>query len=96
VIRDPQLFPDHKDQVQIQNTLLATFQFNLVKKKEAAKPKTPEQQALEDAIHRAEEAEKKLKEAEDKLKGTTPAPIDTTQPTPATPPTTTPPVNQTP
>jgi hypothetical protein len=96
VIRDPQLFPDHKDQVQVQNTLLATFQFNLVKKKEAPKPKTPEQQALEDAIHRAEEAEKKLKEAEDKLKGTTPAPIDTTQPTPPTPPTTTPPVNQTP
>lgn len=97
VIRDPQLFPDHKDQVQVQNTLLATFQFNLVKKKEAPKPKTAEQQALEDAIHRAEEAEKKLKEAEDKLKGSTaPAPIDTTQPTPPAPTTTTPPVNQTP
>lgn len=100
VIRDPQLFPDGKDEVQVQNTLLATFQFNLVKKKEAPKPKTEEEQKLEDAIHRAEEAEKKLKEAEAKLNGTTPpAPIDTTQPTPpapTTPATTTPPVNQTP
>src|SRR3569832_394651 len=67
VIRDPQLFPAGKDEVQVQNTLLATFQFNLVKKKEAPKPKTKEQQDLEDAIKRAEEAEKKLKEAEQKL-----------------------------
>jgi hypothetical protein len=100
IIRDPQLFPAGKDEVQVQNTLLATFQFSLVKKKEAPKPKTKEEQALEDAIHRADEAEKALKEAEQKLKDaakpTTTTPIDTSQPTPPTPPTTTPPVNQTP
>ncbi|HEY6035417.1 MAG TPA: hypothetical protein VIV58_14190, partial [Kofleriaceae bacterium] len=43
VIRDPQLFPAGKDEVQVQNTLLATFQFSLVKKKEAPKPKTKEE-----------------------------------------------------
>jgi hypothetical protein len=101
VIRDPQLFPAGKDEVQIQNTLLATFQFSLVKKKEAPKPKTKEQQDLEDAIKRADDAEKKLKEAEQRLKDaatpTPPAsPIDTSQPTPPQPPTTTPPVQQTP
>lgn len=101
VIRDPQLFPDHKDEVQVQNSLLLTFQLNLVKKKEAPKPKTDEQIKLEEAVQRAEQAEKKLHDAEEKLKETTPstttpAPIDTKQPTPATPPTTTPPVNQTP
>jgi hypothetical protein len=99
IIRDPQLFPAGKDEVQVQNTLLATFQFSLVKKKEAPKPKTKEEQALEDAIHRAEEAEKELKEAQKKLeeKNAPPtSPIDTSQPTPPTPPTTTPPVNQTP
>ena len=102
VIRDPQLFPADKDEVQVQNTLLATFQFNLVKKKEAPKPKTKEEQELEDAIKRADEAEKKLKEAEQKLKdsaapsSTAPSPADTAQPTPPTAPTSTPPVQQTP
>ncbi|MEO6772500.1 MAG: hypothetical protein ABI467_05685 [Kofleriaceae bacterium] len=102
VIRDPQLFPTGKDEVQVQNTLLATFQFSLVKKKEAPKPKTKEQQELEDAIHRADEAEKQLKEAQQKLEekaaptATPTAPINTSQPTPVQPPTTTPPVNQTP
>jgi hypothetical protein len=99
IIRDPQLFPAGKDEVQVQNTLLATFQFSLVKKKEAPKPKTKEEQALEDAIHRAEQAEKELKEAQKKLedKNAPPtSPIDTSQPTPPAPPTTTPPVNQTP
>ncbi|MEO6773210.1 MAG: hypothetical protein ABI467_09320 [Kofleriaceae bacterium] len=99
VIRDPQLFPDHKDEVQVQNSLLLTFQLNLVKKKEAPKPKTAEQIQLEEAIHRADEAEKKLQDAENKLNEappstTTPAPIDTTQPTPPAPTPT--PVNQTP
>ena len=102
IIRDPQLFPAGKDEVQVQNTLLATFQFNLVKKKEAPKPKTKEEQELEDEIKRADEAEKKLKEAEQKLKdsaapsSTAPSPADTAQPTPPTAPTSTPPVQQTP
>jgi hypothetical protein len=95
IIRDPQLFPDGKDEVQYQNSLLLTFQLNLVKKKEAPKPKTPEQIKLEEAIHRAEEAEKKLIEAEHKLQqATPPAPVDTTQPTPPQPAPT--PINQTP
>jgi len=99
VIRDPQLFPADKDEVQVQNTLLATFQFNLVKKKEAPKPKTKEQQDLEDAIKRADEAEKKLKDAEQKLKDSEATPSATpatSQPTPPTAPTDTPPVQQTP
>jgi hypothetical protein len=99
VIRDPQLFPANKDEVQVQNTLLATFQFNLVKKKEAPKPKTKEEQALEDAIKRADDAEKALKDALKQLqeKSAPPSsPTDTSQPTPPTAPTTTPPVNQTP
>ena len=94
VTRDPQLFPDHKDEVQVQNTFLLTFQLNLVKKKEAPKPKTEDQKKLEEAIKRADDAEKKVKELEDKAEK--PKPIDTTEPTPPTVPTTTPPVNQTP
>jgi hypothetical protein len=70
VTRDPQLFPLGKDQVQVQNTLLLTFQLNLVKKKEAAKAKTKEQQQLEDAIKRANDAEKRANEAEAKLRTT--------------------------
>lgn len=49
IIRDPELFPAGKDQVQIQNTFLLTFQFGLVAKKEGPKPKTKEQLALEAA-----------------------------------------------
>ncbi len=100
VIRDPQLFPDGKDEVQIQNTFLLTFQLNLLKKKEPPKPKTKEQLQLEDAIHRAEDAEKRLKDAEQKLKDATPpptnAPVDTTEPNPVQPPSNPPPVNQQP
>ncbi|HET9991130.1 MAG TPA: hypothetical protein VFQ65_21505 [Kofleriaceae bacterium] len=99
IIRDPQLFPAGKDEIQVQNTLLATFQFNLVKKKEAPKPKTKEELELEGAIKRADDAEKALKDALKKLdeKSAPPSsPIDTSQPTPPQPPTSTPPVNQTP
>lgn len=49
VIRDPELFPAGKDQVQVQNTFLLTFQFGLIAKKEGPKPKTKEQLALEAA-----------------------------------------------
>jgi hypothetical protein len=94
VTRDPQLFPLGKDQIQIQNTLLLTFNLNLVKKKDAPKPKTKEQIQLEDAIKRAEDAEKRAAEDELKLKelGTSPppttpdAPTTTTPPPPGTPP----------
>lgn len=91
VTRDPQLFPDGKDEVQFQNTVLLTFQLNLVQKKEPPKAKTKEQLQLEDAIQRAEEAEKKWQEAEKKLKEMGPSPNDTT--TPTTDPPSPPPVN---
>ena len=49
VIRDPQLFPAGKDEIQVQNTFLLTFTLGIVKKKEAPKPKTKEQLELEAA-----------------------------------------------
>jgi hypothetical protein len=49
IIRDPELYPAGKDQVQLQNTLLLTFQLGLVTKKEGPKPKTKDQLALEAA-----------------------------------------------
>ncbi len=68
ITRDPQLFPDGKELVQVQNTLLLTFQLNLVKKKEKPKAKTEEELKLEDAQKRADEAEKRAQEAEEKLR----------------------------
>jgi hypothetical protein len=67
-IRDPQLFPAGKELVQVQNTLLLTFQANLVKKKEKPKAKTKEQLELEAAKKRADDADKRATEAETKLK----------------------------
>lgn len=92
ITRDPQLFPEGKELVQVQNTLLLTFQLNLVKKKEKPKAKTKEELELEDAKKRADEAELRAKEAEDKLlrlqqpPPPTPGP-DTLGPTPAPNPT---------
>jgi hypothetical protein len=82
ITRDPQLFPAGKDQVQVQNTLLLTFNLSLVKKREAPKPKTKEQLQLEEAIKRADDAEKRATEAEKKLHDQAPAPTPIT-PTPA-------------
>jgi hypothetical protein len=67
ITRDPQLFPAGKELVQVQNTMLLTFQLNLVKKKEKPKAKTKEEQALEEAQKRADEAEQRAKDAEEKL-----------------------------
>ncbi|HSR99630.1 MAG TPA: hypothetical protein VLM79_21405 [Kofleriaceae bacterium] len=69
IIRDPQLFPAGKELVQVQNTVLLTFQMNLVRKqeKEKAKEKSKEEQELEDARRRADEAEKRATDAERKL-----------------------------
>jgi len=87
ITRDPQLFPSGKELLQVQNTMLLTFQLNLVKKKEKPKAKTKEEQELEDAKTRADEAEKRAKDAEEKLQRlqpATPAPgADTLGPTPA-------------
>ncbi|HEY5949716.1 MAG TPA: hypothetical protein VIV40_29680 [Kofleriaceae bacterium] len=95
ITRDAQLFPEGNEAIQIQNTLLLTFQFSIVKKREAPKEKTPEQIELEAAQKRADEAEKRAKEAEEKLKGASPPPAPDTQvPAPGAPaptPTTTPP-----
>jgi len=88
ITRDPQLFAAGKDVVQVQNTVLLTFQLNLVKKKEAPKPKTTEQQ-LEEATRRADDAEKKWQEAEKHLQELTnapPPPPTTTPPPPPSPP----------
>jgi hypothetical protein len=85
IIRDPQLFPADKELVQVQNTILVTFQMNLVKKKEKekAKEKSKEELELEDARRRADEAEKRATEAERKLQELQSAP----KTPPATPPT---------
>ncbi len=96
ITRDAQLFPEGDEAIQVQNTLLLTFQFSVVKKREAEKEKTPEQLELEAAKKRAEEAEKRAIEAEEKLKQTSPPPSPDTQvPAPGAPPpptpTTTPP-----
>jgi hypothetical protein len=56
IIRDPQLFPAGKEEVQIQNTLLLTFSLNLVTKKEATKAKTKDQLELEAAKAAAQKA----------------------------------------
>jgi hypothetical protein len=99
ITRDPQLFPEGKELLQVQNTMLLTFQFNLVKKKEK-KVKTKEEQALEDAQKRADEAELRAKQAEEKLQqfqpatpapgpdtlGPSPAPAPSPAPTPTTTP----------
>ena len=66
ILRDPQLFPEGKDQVQIQNTFLLTFQFGLVAKKEGPKPKTKEQLELEAAKHRADDADKRASDADER------------------------------
>jgi len=73
VTKDPQLFPEGKETVQIQNTLLVTVTLNLVKKAEK-KVKTPEEIELEDAKRRADEAEKRANEAEQKLRELQPPP----------------------
>jgi hypothetical protein len=83
VTRDPQLFPAGKDEIQVQNTLLLTFQFSLVKKKEKAKEPTKEEAELAEAKRRADEAEKRATDAEQKLLKLEAAPT-TTPPAPST------------
>lgn len=67
ITRDPQLFAKGDEKLQVQNTLLLTFNFTVVKKPEKSKEPTPEQLELEAAKKRAEEAELRAKEAEEKL-----------------------------
>lgn len=93
ITRDPQLFAKGDELVQVQNTLLLTFQFMLVKKPEKKPAPTKEQLELEAAKKRAEEAEQRAQEAERKLQEQSPAPAPeaTPAPAPAPTPTTTPP-----
>ena len=67
ITRDPQLFPAGKEVVQVQNTVLLTFQASLVKKREKAKEKTKEELEIEAQKKRADEAEQRAKDAEEKL-----------------------------
>lgn len=99
ITRDPQLFPEGKEVVQVQNTVLLTFQVSLVKKREKAKEKTKEELEIEAQKKRADEAEQRAKDAEEKLQKareqqpaptptpdtTAPAPTPTTDPTLAPP-----------
>src|SRR5262249_2323650 len=98
ITRDPQLFPKDEEKVQIQNALLLTFQYTVVKKKEKPAEPTKAEKELQEAKDRADAAEKRAQEAEQKLKalqqppatpptppGTEPSPGTTPTPTPGTP-----------
>lgn len=83
ITRDPQLFDKGDEQTQIQNSLLLTFTFSVVKKPEKAKEPTEEEKALAEAKKKAEEAEKRALEAEKKIQELqNPAPAPTPTPTP--------------
>jgi hypothetical protein len=102
ITKDAQLFAKGDEKVQVQNTLLLTFNFTVVKKPEKKKEPSPEQLELDAAKKKVEEAEKRASDAEKKLEETktqqptapSPAP-DTMVPAPTTlpppTPTTTPP-----
>ncbi len=67
VTRDAQLFKPGEEQLQVQNTLLLTFQFSVVKKAEKPKAPTKEELELEAAKKRADEAEQRATDAEQRL-----------------------------
>ena len=83
ITRDPQLFAKGEEQLQVQNTLLLTFQFTLVKKPEKAKEPTKEELELKAAQERADAAERRALEAEQKMRQTTPTPAPPALPSPA-------------
>lgn len=89
ITRDPQLFPAGNELTQIQNTLLLTFQFSVVKKPEVKPEPTKEQLELEEAKKRAAEAEQRALDAEKKLLeqqgALPPAPAPAPAPEPTTP-----------
>jgi hypothetical protein len=89
VTRDPQVFAKGDEKVQVQNNLLLSFQFTVVKKKEPPKKKTAAEIELEEAKARAEAAEKRAQEAEDRLKAQ-PATPPEPAPAPDAPPAPTP------
>ena len=88
ITRDPQLFPKDNELTQVQNNLLLTFQFTLVKKAEKPKEPTKEELALKAAQDRADTAEKRALDAEQKLENlAVPPPAPPTPPADPTPPT---------
>ncbi|HUJ57518.1 MAG TPA: hypothetical protein VLX92_03470 [Kofleriaceae bacterium] len=91
IIRDPELFPAGSDKVQVQNTLLLTFQLSLIKKPEKPKEPTKEELELKAAVDRANAAEKRAEAAEKKLQLLMPAPPTTVPSPPPTEPAPTPP-----
>jgi hypothetical protein len=64
VVRDPQLFPVGEARVAVQNSLLLTFQFALVKKPAKPKEPTKEELLLKAAQDRADAAEQRAVAAE--------------------------------
>jgi hypothetical protein len=87
ITRDPQLFARGEERVEVQNTLLLTFQLALVKKPEKPDEPTQEELALRAAQDRADAAEKRAQAAEDKLKAVqTAAPPAAPAPDPTAPP----------
>ncbi len=91
ITRDPQLFAKGDEHTQIQNSLLLTFTFSLVKKPEKAKEPTDEEKALAEAKQKQVEAEARAIEAERKLQELqTPPPAPAPEPAPAPAPAPTP------
>lgn len=83
ITKDAQLFARGDEKVQVQNTLLLTFNFTVVKKLEPKKEPTPEQLELEAAKKKVEEAEKRANEAEKKLQDAKPNADQPATPSPA-------------
>ncbi len=85
ITRDAQLFPKGNELLQVQNTLLLTFQYTAVKKKEVKAEPTKEQVELEEAKQRATAAEQRALDAEKKLQdaaASPPAPVPPPEPAP--------------
>jgi hypothetical protein len=94
VTRDPQLFPEGDELLQVQNNLLLTFKYALVEKARKKKEPTAAEKELAEAKARAEaaeqaklEADAKIRDLEQKLGACTgacpPAPTPTPTPAPA-------------
>jgi len=90
IVKDPQLFQAGKEVTQVQNTLLATFQFTLVKKREKAKEPTKEELELKAAKDKADGLQKELDEIKKKLDSQNPTPPTTDPNAPSSGPTPTP------
>ena len=75
ITRDPQLFSRGQEQLAVQNTLLLTFQFSVVKKPDKPKDPTKEELELKAEKERADAAEHRAQEAEQKLRAQQVVPV---------------------